>query len=286
MFIGILIIGVYGLIIGSFLNAVIWRLHEQAQIKSLKPKAKNLKLKGEDSQLSITKGRSMCPECAHRLRVYDLIPVLSWLILKGKCRDCHKPISWQYPGVELLTGAVFVASWLVLRPVNALQWVLFGLWLVMAGMLIVLAIYDLRWMILPDVVMFPAMLLAVALVLANILIGRPITSALSSVLAAALAGGAFYALAAVSKGRWMGGGDIKLVFLMGLVLGLQKILLALFLGFNVAAVVAVVLLLVRLKKRTDYIPFGPFLVGATIVAYLYGQVVINWYLNIGLQAYK
>ena len=100
----IAVLAVLGLVFGSFVNAFAWRLHEQESLleKKKKPSAKQL------AKLSIVKGRSMCPECKHELAAKDLIPVFSWITLKGKCRYCGKPISWQYPAVELATALLFV----------------------------------------------------------------------------------------------------------------------------------------------------------------------------------
>lgn len=273
------VVGIFGLIIGSFLNAVVWRLHEQKQGS----KSKDQK---SGRNLSIAYGRSMCPHCGYTLEPRDLVPVLSWLWLRGKCRKCHQPISVQYPLVELLTAILFGLSYLVLRPEDVLGWLSFGLWLAVLAMLIVLTIYDLRWMLLPDVVVLPAVITTALLVVVEAIWSHSFHVVLGPVIAALLASGGFYALAAVSKGKWMGGGDIKLAFLMGLLLGLQKLTLAMFIGFDTAALVGVTLIILRLRRRTDYIPFGPFLAGATVVAYLFGSQLISWYVSVGLQSYK
>lgn len=244
---------------GSFANAIIWRLH---------------------SGDSITKGRSKCPDCGHVLGVLDLVPVLSWLGLGGRCRYCHKPISIQYPIVELVTAVLFMAAVLVVHPVTPADWIQLVYWLYLIVALVILTVYDLRWMLLPDAVMLPAIGLSVAYLAYVGISGAPAAAYLHPLLAAGLASGFFYALAAVSGGRWMGGGDIKLVFLMGLALGLERTLLALFVAFNAAALVSLVLLGFHLRKRSDQIPFGPFLAAATIVALLWGSSIIHWYLTI------
>ncbi|MEO8863067.1 MAG: prepilin peptidase, partial [Candidatus Saccharimonadales bacterium] len=132
-----IVLVVLGLCLGSFVNALVWRLHEQDLLAS-KAKAVKKQSKGKNTQLtsqdlSIVKGRSICTHCYHKLAWYDLLPVLSWASLKGKCRYCHKPIGWQYPLVELLTASVFVLSY-VFWPngldVSSLQLALFGFWLV------------------------------------------------------------------------------------------------------------------------------------------------------------
>lgn len=259
-----LVIFVYGLIVGSFLNALLWRVKVGRKI---------------------SQGRSVCPKCQHELAAVDLIPVLSWLWLRGKCRYCGEPISISYPIVELVTGLSFVLSYLIIRPVTPGNWIDFLFWLYILASLIFLAVYDLRWMILPDKVLLPAIVVALVWRLVDLAWLNQSSADLINYLLAALASGAgFYGLAAVSGGKWMGGGDIKLVLLMGLVLGPSKMVLALLLAFNVAALVGVALIALKLKSRRDMIPFGPFLAGVTIVAYLYGNQMIELYVNLGSPA--
>lgn len=275
---------ILGLVIGSFVNAVVWRIQQQLKVKSEKLKVVGAsKVKGQRSkvedELSIIKGRSMCPECRHALGPMDLVPVLSWMMLDGKCRYCHKPISMQYPLVEILTGLLFALSaFPVLRTsYSVLQIVDLVFWLYFLTVLIILALYDLRWYILPDVVLLPAIGVALVRLPVLLMLGKPLAGVVGFLLAGLAVGAFFYALAAVSKGRWMGGGDIKLVFLMGLVLGWSKLAVALLLAFNSGAIVGVLLIALKIKHRRDHIPFGPFLVSGTIIAMLYGQVIIDWY---------
>ncbi len=223
----------------------------------------------------------MCPHCHHQLAPRDLVPVLSWLWLRGRCRYCAKPISAQYPLVELLTAGLFALSYVQLAPQGWHGWLDFAIWLYILASFIIVSIYDLRWMLLPDVVVLPAMGVALVAVLVNMLTGQPWHVWLGPIAAALFMGGAFYALAAVSNGRWMGGGDIKLVALIGLVLGGQLTLVAMVIGFFCAAIVSVGLIAAKIKKRTDHIPFGPFLAGGCVIAMLYGHSIIDWYLSIG-----
>jgi prepilin signal peptidase PulO-like enzyme (type II secretory pathway) len=263
------VVGLLGLIFGSAINAMVWRLYVGR---------------------SWTRGRSECPECGHKLAVKDLVPVVSWVMLRGKCRYCKKPIK-DHPAVELVTALAFALSAYVLAPslvggvTGAMEWVRLGLWLVMLVMLIVLAVYDLRWLLLPDKVMVP--LILVALVYAGAMAGlsqwagqaeawRVLVGAL---LAGVAVGGAFYALVLFSKGRAMGGGDIKLAFAMGLMLGVKGVAVAMLLAFNAAAIVGIVMIATKRRGRKDQIPFGPFLVGGTVVAFLFGRILIDWYLR-------
>jgi leader peptidase (prepilin peptidase)/N-methyltransferase len=149
-----------------------------------------------------------------------------------------------------------------------------------SGELVVLAVYDLRWLLLPDKVMVP--LIAVALVYAAVTAGLAHSPRvlLGALVAAVAAGGAFYTLVWATKGRAMGGGDIKLVFAMGLMLGVKALVVALLLAFNVAAIVGLVMIAMKLRGRRDQIPFGPFLVGATVVGFLFGRQIFDWYLQV------
>jgi prepilin signal peptidase PulO-like enzyme (type II secretory pathway) len=225
-------------------------------------------------------GRSMCPKCRHQLSAVDLIPVISWLWLKGRCRYCGKPISVHYPAVELLTAVVFALAAVMMRPSTPTGWVELVFWLVMAVMLIILAVYDLRWYLLPDVVMAPAMVLALVRLGILASLGTELRVIAYYLLAAVVAGGAFYLVAFISNGRWMGGGDIKLAFLMGLVLGPANTAVAMLLAFNSAAIIGVTLIAMKVKSRQDYIPFGPFLTASTILAWLLGGGVVQWYLKV------
>jgi prepilin signal peptidase PulO-like enzyme (type II secretory pathway) len=254
--------GLLGLVFGSAINAIVWRLYVGR---------------------SWTRGRSECPDCGHQLAARDLVPVVSWLWLRGRCRYCGKRIHWQYPVVELVTAVLFgLSAWVLVGsdlgvgsdPVTA------GFWLVMLVMLVVLAVYDLRWLLLPDKVMVP--LIAVALVYAAVTAGLAHSPRvlLGALVAAVAAGGAFYTLVWATKGRAMGGGDIKLVFAMGLMLGVKALVVALLLEFNVAAIVGLVMIAMKLRGRRDQIPFGPFLVGATVVGFLFGRQIFDWYLQV------
>lgn len=247
-----------GLTIGSFVNAVVWRIHEHKSIAS---------------------GRSMCPHCHHTLAWYDLIPVFSWIMLSARCRYCGKPIAAQYPIVELLTAALFALSAYAFHPATILGYLDFGFWLYYLTTLIILTVYDLHWYLLPDVVLLPAIVAAGLQLVLHVATGGTHID-IGPLVGAVVAGGAFYAIAAVSDGKWMGGGDIKLAFFMGLILGPKNTGVAMILAFNSAAIIGLLLIALKIKKRQDYIPFGPFLAGSTILASLYGQQIINWYLRL------
>jgi prepilin signal peptidase PulO-like enzyme (type II secretory pathway) len=250
------LLAVIGLIVGSFLNVVILRLHA-----------------GQD----FTRGRSSCPHCRHVLSPLELVPVASWLALRGRCKACGKPISIQYPLVELLTAALFVLAYLAHPFATYGELLILILWLYILGGLIVLAVYDLRWYLLPDKVLLPLIMPAAAILIGEALISRSPHVIIGPVLAALVFGGGFYLLAWVSKGRWMGGGDIKLAFVMGLLLGLQKTALAMLVSFVSASIIGMTLIGLGRKTRRDHIPFGPFLILGTVLAYLYGAQLLMWY---------
>lgn len=280
MFLFYLFIFLFGLIIGSFLNVVIFRLESGEQIVG---------------------GRSHCQHCSHVLSWYDLFPVLSFLALLGKCRYCHRRLSMQYPLVELATAIMFISvvGFLGLEP----DWILkfgfnesikiFYYWFIVSS-LIVIFVYDLRHYIIPDSIIYLAIGVSLACLLLGVLgfnnwdlIGHysfgnsqelgTYSPFISGLLAAILAGGFFFAIVVFTKGEGMGGGDVKLVFLMGLVLGWPKILLALFIAFTVGAICGIILMFIRKKTFKSAIPFGPFLVLGTFIALFWGNEIVRWY---------
>lgn len=271
----IAILLVVGLCLGSFVNALVWRLHEQTEQQDKKsPDKKYLK------QLSVVRGASMCPHCHHRLAARDLVPVLSWLALQGKCRYCGKPISAQYPLVELATAVLFAASyiWWPLAFTHG-QTAVFVLWLALLTGLIALAVYDLRWFLLPDRLVYP--LAAVAIVQAAIGIGNaaePAHALLYELLAVLIGGGIFYLLFQVSKGKWIGGGDVKLGALLGIIVGSPaRAVLFIFLGSVLGTLCSLPLIASGRLKRSSLIPFGPFLIAGAIVTVLFGGDILHWY---------
>jgi len=253
------LIFLFGLIIGSFLNVLILRLHS-----------------GE----SVAAGRSKCPHCRHALDWPDLIPVFSYVFLGGRCRYCAKKISWQYPLVELATGLLFVIAYAagldraaVLAPADPAFWLsLLRDWLAVSA-LVVIFVYDLRWMIIPDCVVLPALVLISAL---NLMLGR---SPVSLLIGLAAGFGFFAAQYFVSKGRWVGGGDLRLGALLGVLLGWPVIIFALLLSYIIGAIAAVTLLIAKKVQAKSAVPFGVFLAPAALVALFWGPQIVAWYLG-------
>lgn len=286
------LIFLFGLIIGSFLNVVIYRLET-----------------GE----TVVSGRSHCRDCGHVLEWYDLMPVLSFFALGGKCRYCRKKISWQYPAVEIATGILFVAIFSIFGgsavggnfTSQSLLFIFYFLFIISS--LIVIFVYDLRHYIIPDKVVYSAIIVSIIYLLffgifcfgnclaspdlaqrENLLarhsfsdgggFGNLITL-FNPFIAAILAGAFFLAIVLLTKGRGMGGGDVKLAFLMGLVLGWPNILPALFLAFAVGAIYGIILIIMKRKTFKSEVPFGPFLVMGTVAAIFWGGEMMKGYLG-------
>lgn len=264
----IILLGLFllGLCLGSFANALIWRLHIQSKAKSKK--------------YSISKGRSMCPSCKHDLSAKDLVPVLSWLSLRGKCRYCHKPISGQYPLVELTTGVLFVSSY-IFWPTEldtASQTLNFTVWLVSLVGLVALFVFDLRYTLLPNRIVFPLILLSIGTVLISSIIENSSQPIIGACLGALVGGGVFHILFELSGGKWIGGGDVKLGYLLGLLLGSAGLS---FLMLFTASLLGTIFVLPQIIKGNYHpktkIPFGPFLIIASILAKFFGQTIIDAY---------
>ena len=264
----ILIIVVLGLCFGSFINALVWRLHEQTK----KSKIKN-------HELSIIKGRSMCPHCYHELAWYDLVPVLSWLQLRGKCRYCRKPIP-DSPLVELVSALLFILSYLYWpMAFDTKGTTLFVFWLIFLIGLIALDLYDLKWLILPNKITY--LLTAMAFMQSFVLIvafSGHVKHLEQILLSAILGGGIFYFIFQVSSGKWIGGGDVKLGLLIGLLLADPGLtFLVIFIASLLGTAFSLPLIAANKLNKTSHIPFGPFLIMATIIARLFGLSIIAWY---------
>jgi len=270
-----------GLIVGSFLNCVIYRLEKEE---------------------SFLKGRSFCPQCRHQLTWRDLIPTFSFFILKGKCRYCHQKISWQYPLVEIATGLLFVSIFNYLSVARVgfveasphltpfasvlanegfafsdLQNFLF--YSIISCFLIVIFVYDLKHYIIPDRVIYPAIGITFFYNIYQLTVNNQ-RLAINNFSSAILAATFFLAIVLVSRGKWMGIGDIKLAFLMGLILGFPNILVALFLAFFLGAIIGLGLIISGRKTFKSEIPFGPFLITGTFIGLFCGGQIINWYLRL------
>lgn len=246
-----------GLILGSFVNALVWRLHE-----------------GKDW----VNGRSECPHCHHVLGPLDLIPVVSWLWLRGKCRYCHKKID-DNPLVELAVPVLFVLSYhfwpLELTGTNVVQFIF---WLIFVVGFVALAVYDLRWYLLPNTVVFPLIGLAVLQVVLVAILDMNWRIVAGAAGGALVVSGIFYLLFQMSKGTWIGGGDVKLGIALGLLAGgVIEGFLLLFTASVLGMLVSLPLILQGKANRKTQMPFGPLLIAGLIVVKLFGAAIIGWY---------
>ncbi len=252
----ITVAGVFGLLIGSFLNACAYRL---------------------PLGISVAAGRSFCPACTTQIRAFDNIPLVSWVVLRGRCRACGAPISPRYPAVEALTAALFAGVAAVTGPHLVLP-----LELVFVAALVLVSDIDIAERIIPDVVILPVALIGVVGMTVLDPGGAPrwlwVVCGLS-------ASGALLAVSLVYERlrgvQGMGMGDVKLALCMGFFLG-PAVIPALFIGF-VAGAVAGGVLLARGHSRKTAIPFGPFLAAGALVALLCGDELIHLYLHTALR---
>lgn len=271
---------VLGLMAGSFLNAVIYRLEVREGLRRVSQNR-------EKAHLTAFRGRSFCPHCGHQLSWQDLVPLLSFMLLRGKCRYCGKQISWQYPLVELATAFLFASLFsLSVEKLVSLSYPqvleIAYLWAV-ASLLIVIFVYDLKHFIIPDKILYPAILISSIWYLVFSSAGWiPLYQILNTAYSALGAAAFFFLIYAISKGKAMGFGDVKLALFMGLFLGWPNILVALTLAFFAGALVGLLLIAAQKKTLKSEVPFGPFLIGGTFAALFWGQPVINWYLHLFL----
>lgn len=240
-------VALFGLAIGSFLNVVIARV---------------------PARRSIVRPPSACPGCGAQLAWHDNIPVLSFLVLHGRCRACGMPISWRYPLVEALTAAALVAAYVAFGPTA--DFLVAGLLL---PALVAVTAIDLEHQLIPDAITLPWILVGL---LANLVTAR--ISWAEPVIGILLGGGVFLAIILASGGG-MGGGDLKLGAMLGAFLGWKALLFALFVAVVLGGVLAIALLASGLRKRKDPIPFGPFLALGGAMALFWGERVVGWYLS-------
>ena len=246
---------VTGLIIGSFLNVVVYRL------------------KGGETLL----GRSFCRSCRHQIRWYDNIPLLSFLWLYGKCRDCQATISWQYPLLELITGVFFLlAGHYFFSPLDQGTWLETGWLLGVISLMVTIAFYDLRTMEIPIVLLIAAavwtgLYLSVTLYLAvqsfETIDGLFLLTSHfgQGMIGGMVVGAFFFALVFASKETWMGWGDVWLGAVSGMVVGFSAVLFMLTLSFGVGALVGITAIVLKKKGLKSQIPFAPYLVLGTLL---------------------
>jgi leader peptidase (prepilin peptidase)/N-methyltransferase len=239
---------VLGLIIGSFCNVVIYRL----------PLGKSIIAPG-----------SHCRVCSAPILPWDNIPLLSFLLLRGQCRVCKESISLRYPSVELVSGMLYVLLWFKFG-----LSISFAVYAALTSTLLTVALIDYDHKIIPNTITLPGMAIGFGLSVWAL----PLTP-LASLLGILIGGALFYLIAVVSKGG-MGGGDIKLIAMIGAFLGWQGALFTIFAGALLGSLVGVTLMVVGKKGRKDKVPFGPFLSCGAILFMLSGEDLVQWYLDL------
>jgi leader peptidase (prepilin peptidase)/N-methyltransferase len=265
MAIEIILIFILGLIVGSFLNCVIYRIGKKQ---------------------SFVRGHSYCPFCKHQLEWYDLIPFFSFLFLKGKCRYCSKPISIQYPLVELAVGTLFVYIYNYFKISLLTNGFYFNFYEALfycsiAAIFVLIFVYDFKHYLIPDGFTIFGIGLTIAWLGFSYFKGiYNLQDLLLYVYSAVGATLFFFCLWFFTGGRGMGFGDVKLAFFLGLLLGFPNAVVGIFLSFILGAIIGLILVVSRKRKLKSAVPFGPFLVIGSFIALFYGSNIINWYLSL------
>ncbi len=242
----------FGLAVGSFLNCIIYRI-------SINEKPK---------------GRSYCPRCKHKLSYRDLVPVFSYISLLGKCRYCKEKISLEYPLVEFLTGTLFLFTYLIVGVSIELFFLFFVLFF-----LILIFVYDLKHYIIPDFANFSLIGLSFLYLFFFSFLENDFNELINGLFSAGGVFLFFFLLFYFTKGKGMGFGDVKFVIFMGLFLGFPNILVGLFISFILGAIIGLLLIALEKKKIKSQVPFAPFLIIGTLVAYFYGKEIIDFYIE-------
>jgi len=254
MYYGIEIVFIFilGLIIGSFNNVCIYRIPRNE---------------------SIIFPASHCPKCSSPIKPVDNIPLISYILLKGRCRHCGSKISIQYPIVELFTGLIYLIIYLTYGlSVQTL------IYIILSSALVIIAFIDLNEQIVPDVISLPG--IAIGFIISFFV---PYISYANSALGILIGGGIILIIgmagSIIFKKEAMGGGDVKLAAMIGAFLGWRYIIISLFLGFFLGALAGIILILSKTKSREDVVPFGPFIVLGSFITLLWGEKIISWYIG-------
>lgn len=246
-----------GIVIGSFLNVCIYRIPKEE---------------------SIAAGGSSCQSCGSRLTAIDLVPILSYAALGGKCRHCKTKISMQYPIIEIITGIIYLLLYLKF----GLSWLL-PINLALTAVMIVITLIDFRHMIIPNGLVITGLVVGTAQLFASIFTAGVFESWPVYAIGFFAGGLPLFLIAAfctyVLKKDAIGGGDIKLMAMAGLILGWKLLIPAYFIGILIGAVISIVLLATGRKKRGDEIPFGPSLCFGIVISVFFGSEIINWYIG-------
>ncbi len=248
----IILIFILGLIVGSFSNVCIYRIPRNE---------------------SIIYPASHCPKCRSNISPKDNIPLLSYILLKGRCRNCKSKIAIQYPIVEFLTGLIYLIIYLIYGlSIQSL------IYIILSSALVIIAFIDLNEQIVPDVISLPGIIIGFIL---SFFV--PYISFINSALGVFVGGGIILVIglagSVIFKKEAMGGGDVKLAAMIGAFLGWRYIIISLFLGFFLGALAGIILILSKIKSREDVVPFGPFIVLGSFITLLWGEKIISWYIG-------
>lgn len=234
---------IYGLFIGSFLNVCIYRI---------------------PADISIVRPPSFCGSCGHRLRAFDMIPVFTYIINKGKCRYCNAPYSIQYPIIELLNAMLYMFIGIK-----------YGLgfysliYCILISVFIVISLIDIKHKIIPD------RLNAMILVIAVICMFYDKTLIINKLIGFGIGLGLFLLISITTNA--MGGGDIKFIAVLGLMFGIKGIMFIIFVSFIISAIISIILIILKIKNKKDEIPFGPFISLSAMIYIFWGSEIIAWY---------
>ncbi|MDB5166893.1 MAG: hypothetical protein JWN26_38 [Candidatus Saccharibacteria bacterium] len=276
-----------GLCLGSFAGAMTWRLRSRQLVEDKKngdeyDKSEYKKLK-KLTEATVVNDRSQCLHCSYVLRWYDLIPLVSWISLGGKCRNCRKPIGYVEPLIELGVALFFVLSYMFwpYSLANPLEITRLIIWLVAGVGFAILFLYDTKWFLLPDKINFLIIGLGVLSSVIAVLLSSDIASTLASIGGSVLIlSGLYFVLYKISKGRWVGFGDIKLGFGLALLLAdYQLAFIAIFAANLIGCIIVIPGMISGKLKRNSHVPFGPLLILGTIVAQLVGLSLVDWYIS-------
>jgi len=247
-----ILIFILGLIVGSFSNVCIYRIPRNE---------------------SMIYPASHCPKCRSSIKPIDNIPLLSYILLKGKCRNCGSKIPIQYPVVESLTGIIYIFIFLIYG--LTLQSLIY---IILSSALIIIAFIDLNEQIVPDIISLPG--IAIGLILSFFV---PYISFINSFLGVVVGGGIIFIIglagSVIFKKEAMGGGDVKLAAMIGAFLGWKYTIISLFLGFFLGALVGIFLILSKIKSKEDMVPFGPFIALGSFITFLWGEKILLWYVG-------
>lgn len=272
-----------GLCLGSYAGATVWRLRVRSDDKQ---EAGDNILRAAREKLRRRRGkedRSICLHCGHRLAWYDMVPLVSWLSLGGKCRYCRRPIGYMEPLIELSVAAFFVLSYAFWphATVTAADWVIFGLWLAAGVGLAIIFVYDAKWFLVPYQAVFAVAaigLISAALTLTQA--AEPLAQLASIGGALLILAGLYYVLYVVSHHQWVGFGDVQIGVGLALLLADWRLaILTLFLANLIGVLVVLPGLVSGKLGRTSRVPFGPLLITGFVIAGLFGEVIINWYMS-------